>query len=425
MKFLDYPRFISAVVVAFAIASSITFLMLFRIDSTTPFSLGGAIGLAVEAVFNTGHLEITGNDRSWFAAKMPFLPYAYAALWSATESVWAMILIKNIALSAMLLVTLFTFAKYFNLTNRQLSLCIILIFSIPFNLFTMMTLSYEEAILSFLVPVTLALVLMSPGIRALLGLSVLVSLIYLTKSSVVLFCLWISLCAIVTAVGVSWPLRLLPLVVLIVSALAWATHIENETDRFAIGSHASSNNGKNFYKGNNPYFASTYPDTHLDDLPSGAWADPPPEFKDEWTSHDHYLQLGQEFIRENPNQVLQNTLTKLTTVFLSIQDFDFNRNRWEKVISHNSGMLINRVFLIGALILALVWVIVGGLRKQYEHAFIGLVFLGAVLSFAAPLIVGFGYQRHMVPIFLSSFFFVALASGTRWRNNKTTLPQLD
>ena len=249
---LENPRYVALAMSILGILVSTIFLMLFRIDSTTPFALGAAIGDVVQAVVETGQLEVVRGGKSWFAAKMPALPYLYAALWSLTHSVWAMVLIKNIALSAFLVVILFSFARHFEIPNKRISLCLILIFAIPFNLMTMMTLSYEEAILSFLIPVTFALALMSPGVKTFLGIAVLVSVIYLTKSSAVLFCVWIALCAVITASGVAWPMRLLPLAALSISALVWAAHIKYETGRFAIGSHSTSNNGKNFYKGNNP-----------------------------------------------------------------------------------------------------------------------------------------------------------------------------
>lgn len=286
-----------------------------------------------------------------------------------------------------------------------LALFLVLTFCIPFNAMTMQTLSYEEALLGFVVPIALGLGILSPGPWRSVVLALLIAAMYLTKSSMLLVCVWLALMATLDPRRAAIWQRVLPGAALVAAALAWGSFVEHRTGAFAIGSSASSNNGWNLLKGNNPRFAEFYPARHLDELSAELRA-AAPSFGSEWEANAHYSEQARSFMRENPLEVVRNAGEKLHVLLVRVPDFDFNRNRISKIIVHDSGLIVNRILLWSAIILSATWIVRPGGTPLRRRA--GVIFLGALAGTLAPYVVGFGYQRHMVPMFVSSILIVMM-----------------
>ncbi|MEJ6396213.1 hypothetical protein V8J82_23365 [Gymnodinialimonas sp. 2305UL16-5] len=388
---------------------AMAFLLLLRIPDH-PYQLGAAIGLFIEAILETGSYEVVRDDRSWVASKMPVLPLLYAALWQITGSITAMTILKNVIFVGLLLMFLLRYGRVMGADRRVLALSVAVMFCIPVNAFVMMGLSYEEAILFALVPIAIGLTIIARRPADMWILALLVAAMYLTKSSVLVFCAWLAVLALLNLpkadLGIS---RAAPAVALLAAMLAWGGFTYVQTGHFAFGSGASSNNGMNLFKGNNPQVADIYPWGHLDIL-NPELRDGAPDFTDEWEENAWFADRATAYMRENPDEVLQNGLLKLRVLFIHVADFDFNRNRLVKILVHDVGMVVNRIVQWVALIAAAAWLLRRGDGQGWRdpRRYAGLVFLGAFAAYALPYLVGFLYIRHVVPLFISAFLIVML-----------------
>lgn len=401
-----------AAAIGIAILASIAamaFLLLLRIPDH-PYELGAAIGLFIEAIVETGTYEVVRDGRSWVASKMPVLPLLYAGLWQITGSITAMTILKNVMFVGLLLAFLVHYARRLGADTRMLALSVAVMFCVPVNAFVMMGLSYEEAILFALVPISIGLTIIARRPRDMWLLALLVAVMYLTKSSLMAFCAWLALLSLLNLpradLGLS---RLAPAVALLAAMLAWGGFTYVKTGHFAFGSAVSSNNGVNMFKGNNPQMADIYPWGHLDVL-NPTLRDGAPEFTDEWEENAWFAERAATYMRENPGEVLQNGLLKLQVLFIHVADFDFNRNRVVKILVHDVGMVVNRIVQWAALITAAIWLLRPGTGQGFRdpRRYAGLVFLGAFGAYALPYLIGFLYIRHVVPLFISAFLIVML-----------------
>ncbi|MFD0979858.1 hypothetical protein [Tropicimonas aquimaris] len=383
------------------------FLLAYRIGYDTIFDMPAGFGPRIEAILQEGHYYVESDGYRDYIGRPPFLPHLYALLWSWTGSIPAMLVAKNLIFGGLLSACFALCCRRAMVPAGVAAAGLLLLFAFPFNAFTMLTLSYEEALLGFLIPSILALAIAERTPWDRLLLAGLLAVTYLTKSSAFLFCGTFAVALLFTTRWSSPLLRTLPLLAVLATAVAWGGYSAARTGTFAAASTSSSTNGWNLWKGNNPRFAELYPDRHLDELAAEARA-AAPQFGSEWEAHRYYTGLARDFVTEHPGQALRNTGRKLSNMLFGIRDFEFNRNRTAKVVLHTGSMLVNRVLLFAALGLSLTWLLRRETSPVRRRA--GGLFLLLAVSYSAPFLVGFAYSRHLVPVFVSAVLVVLLAA---------------
>lgn len=402
-----------AVVLCVAVVAVVSvFLIGYRTPYDTIFEMPAGFGPRIEAIVRFGHYHVDAGGYPDYTGRLPFLPHLYALLWQITGSVPAMLLAKNLLFGGMLAALYALYCRRAAVPTAVAAAGLVMLFAIPFNAFTMLSLGYEEALLGFLVPSILALAVIERTHWDRILLAGLLAVTYLTKSSAFLFCAVFAVALLIAPGGVAMrqralPLRAAPLIAVLLAAMAWGGYSAVKTGTFAVASTSSSTNGWNLWKGNNPLFAELYPDRHLDALAADARA-AAPAFTSEWEAHRYYSGLARDFVRANPGRALRNTGRKLAVALVGIRDFEFNRNRPAKVAVHTASMLANRGLLFAAAGLSLAWLMGRAATPLRRRA--GGFFLLMAATYIAPYLVGFAYARHIVPVFVSAVFVVILAA---------------
>jgi hypothetical protein len=231
--------------------------------------------------------------------------------------------------------------------------------------------------------------------------SLLVSAMYLTKSSLGMVCF-------VSAVWVIWQdrgrpgLRLLsfmPLAALLISVISWGSYIYHRTGVFAVGVNASSYNGMNLYKGNNPRAPALYPRINLDSLDEIRALEPPTALgiHDEWTKQKWQLKMGEDFIHSNPSKVLAMDRQKLKVMLYDIGPSPQLRPGIKPGAA--LCLAVDHLMFTLAVLLAL-------RRRNANAAWFCLL----VVAYIVPYLAGFLYQRHMMPLYGLAFIY----SGVAW-----------
>ena len=240
--------------------------------------------------------------------------------------------------------------------------------------------------------------------RALLLLAMLNASLFLIKSSMLYFSL---------VFGVAFALRSRSLRVLglfagltLSAALGWGLLNLQHSGTFTL---ASSYDGLNLYKGNNPLAVTLYPPHNLDMVPvDGLRATTPPPVN-EWTLNRHATGEALRFIRAHPLDALRLLLGRFYILFLEVRRTPL----WERETQiagpiQWAGILYMLVFRV-AFFVSLGIGAAGWLRRSRMHSRaesrLFITFLALVLAYAGPYLAGFAYERHVLPLIIPTLAY--------------------
>lgn len=176
--------------------------------------------------------------------------------------------------------------------------------------------------------------------------------------------------------------------------------------RFTIG---SSWEGWNLYKGNSEHSLGLYPPYSLDilDYEGKVVADRP--LKDEWDHNDYFKQQAVAFIRAHPADFVRLALRKAWVFYGEVRASGLSergesRYARPEYLLQIPWMIVFRVMLWTAIPLALqsLW------RQPWRSdAFaVGLTYLGFLALYSAFHVVGFAYERHVMPIVMPTALYL-------------------
>lgn len=234
--------------------------------------------------------------------------------------------------------------------------------------------------------------------------------LYLTKSSMIV-CVAFLVLAFWLQVD-SRRKRAAVLLLALCGPIGWGIYTIRTTGRFAVG---TSLDGINLHKGNYAEFLDRYPP------PPGGGLDQYDEslnlgrsFSNEWAFNAYHTHAAEVYILGHPTNTLRATLRKSEVFFFSLQKIGSE---------HYTGWLGNITEASMALFRLLLWSACGlgiyTLIQDHAHArWPAIVYLGTVLTVAAPYLAGFALTRHASVLSFPSALFLCWRLG--WRAKKRT-----
>ena len=234
------------------------------------------------------------------------------------------------------------------------------------------------------------------------------ALLYLTKSSMLLpsaaicFLFWLK----------SAKLKVFSVFVVIFlsSLIFWGLMNIRHSGTFAI---TTSLDGWNLYKGNNELTLSLYPPYNLDILdmekllpfkrPSGM---------NEWEFNDAARNKAVEFAMNNPMDELRLIGRRLFIFFFEVRRNPLYRGetQFESPVYWVSAiwMTVFRLILFGSLfggVKCLSRHIRGSTPQLSRHAKNTIIYFLILASYAVPCIIGFAYERHLMPLVIPTVIY--------------------
>jgi hypothetical protein len=230
---------------------------------------------------------------------------------------------------------------------------------------------------------------------------------YLFKSSLIL--VWFSVSAVILFVafqsGRKW-LGLGLIALALAAPLSWLTHNFTTSGRLSV---MSSYDGENMFRGWNVHTLDLYPQCSLDMLfePIRICMDKPidlpvelgrPGFASEWAWNDAYKKRAMDWITEKPAAALKTLGVKAYNVLVTPRLVPYrltdglkekSRSTAEEVIA-TAWLAIGRVLELLGLALSVFLLLRGDMAARRVAA----ASLLLTTSYAAPYILGFGYERH-------------------------------
>jgi hypothetical protein len=367
-------------------------------------------GPVIQGIVQQHRLGAINKAYGWwcYAGRMPLVPVLGAASYWLSPKMVVFLLLKDLVFWCLWIYALVRLKRHYGVPDEWALVTVSLLLLAPYNLSIAGWADVEEGFLFALIALSFSLLLTLEGSISALAAGLSLAAVYLTKSSMLPVCVVASIW-----IAASYWRRprivAIPLVSLSLAVLGWGTYIQAASGVFAFGTDASSWNGWNLYKGNNPYAYLLYPRVSLDVLDDEDYAHkllPLAPVHSEWELSHAQLSLAQRYIRENTGAIFKIDLKKLFVACCDVKESP------EMTAGHTrvSVILSNLVSHI-TLACVLVFAIINVLRRQVSRAEILAILL--TIAYVLPYFAGFLYMRHMVPIY-GMMALVAAVQLTRW-----------
>jgi hypothetical protein len=242
-----------------------------------------------------------------------------------------------------------------------------------------------------------------------LAFALAVDALYLSKSSLSLAVVALTLAFFLQLHSPLWRFTLLVLVA--AAPIGWAMHQHHASGRYSLG---TSLDGVNLHKGNDEIFLAHYPPpplTSLDDfdpdLNRGLY------FPNEWSFNDYHLHAGIAYIRTHPRETLRAEWRKFHLLYISITKYGSSDPHGMRLLVETAGLLLFRALFWSSIAVSFAALFAPSLRSLKGPA---AAYLALVAACALPYLVGFGYTRHAsILIYPASLIWCRILSsaGTR------------
>jgi hypothetical protein len=353
-------------------------------------------GPAIQGLVQQHRLGAINATYGWwcYACRMPLVPLLGAASYWLSPRMTSFLLLKNIVFWSLWIYAFFRLKGHYGIPDKWALVTPLFLLLTPYNLSIAGWPDVEEGFLFALIALLFSLLLTLESSLSALALGLLLAAIYLTKSSMLPLCVAASIW-IVIQYRRSPRLIGIALVSLAVAMLGWGAYVQAVSGVFAFGIDASSWNGWNLYKANNPFAYSLYPRVSLDVLDGEDFAHrllPSVPIHSEWELNRAQFELARAYIAQNPTALLKIEVKKLFVACCDVKESP------EETAGRTRGVVILSN-AISHLALACVFVvaIVNLVRRQVSQAEILAVWL--TIAYLLPYFGGFLYMRHMVPIY--------------------------
>jgi len=424
---LKSPSDISSVLIAAAVATVCYTgiqLLAYWVNQhnfdTKIFDLAFGFGASTEHLVRTGTFKIPfspANDLLYAsAARMPVLPLMLALLHQMSDSVLIALIIKNLLLNSIM----FGAMAYFIKTNqfRLQALCPVLwALLTPQTLLHSAALDYEEGFLVQLLAASLALFLCAKPSGGLhlknnglwFSIAALTAVQYLCKSNLALCAAWNLMFGAFLSRSVK--VAIILTVPTALAASTWGFVNYSNTGVFNVGSSLA---GFYCWKANNDWSYAHYPMETLDKVPYG-----PPfgdlrieinNFSGEWERDAHMMSLGKRWIWEHSDKWAELVLRRFWVLFGEV------RNTPGDGASINPSGLIqwvgvlfmfgNRIIELAAFCLTVF--LLSTQRSVQSLRYASIYFYGWVLAYVLPFLIGFAYERHVIPLLVPTALYLIL-----------------
>ncbi len=337
-------------------------------------------------------------DTDYYVSRMPLIPLTLSFLYNnISENFYIILFLKNIFFFTLIFILLCNFKKDYKVLFVFFSL--VVFFYNPHNLITSLSFNFEEGILNYLIIIFFLLYLSDIKIKYFL-ISIVISLIFFLKSSMVFFITAVSLFFLIDGYR-KYKFYYLPILFLIISNIVWGTYAYHKTGYFAAGIKLVSFNSYVLNHAYDEKFTSIYPRLSPDTLSPRIDSKLPDTIKrNEWVINKFYFDESINYLRNNPKDVFLGILKKFQVVFFYIykdsQWLDKNGNLKQEIRFSNFP---NKIFFMIYLIM-----IIGSFLKNRDKR--SIFFIISTIMYFFPYFVAFIYSRHCTSFYMIATFYI-------------------
>ncbi len=372
------------------------------------FNVNNMFGMYIKSILVEGVAKINFVGLDFYFSMRPILPYFLIFVFeNISNNFYIILLIKNLLMSVLLFFVIQNYKGNYN--NLFVAICLILIFYNPHNIHTMYDIGAEEGFLNYLMIFLFFFIIGDYKYKSLL-VGATLSLIFFTKESMFILTFIVPLAYFYFEKKHN---KYLPLIMVIVSNLAWGSYHYTKTNFFPIGPTGSAKNALNLANVYQKDFNSTYPRVSPDiyyykiiELVKEK------KITGEKQLMDILINQSLTFLKENPYEVTKGIFKKIYVVTLS--PFKDTRQRIEDINPIRYSNFPNKIIFNFSLILLAVNIF--NKHRFYSKKKIDFYYLILLMTYFIPYIIGFVYPRHCTAMYTLAhlYIFFNIAENTKY-----------
>ena len=354
-------------------------------------------GNLIHNLFHYGTYVQEYNGIDSYLIRMPLLPIVTSFIGLLSLNLYFFLLIKNIIFFSLYYVSVLFFIKSKNYNGNILFfLSLISIYFYNFyNLTTSLNYFFADSYISLILP-SLFLLLISDYKYRHIPISILLFILYLSKSSMFFLSVFCPIFFYIIENKLSFKKRILPLFFISLAVLSWGSFGFVKTGKFPIASSLSSVNQEGLSRILNLEFKNYYPNKSVDLIPFSKIDN---IFDNEWDYFYYYKKNNFNFIKNNYQEVIKNTLIKIKFILFNFKKdavFPDENGQYKNpvMISHILNRVLNFIFIL----IILKKILVNLSFKEFDKSDIYSILI--YMLFIFPYVVGWATSKHLVPIFL-------------------------
>ena len=328
----------------------------------------------------------------FFAGRLPFIPYFISFTYLfISDNFFIIYIIKNIIFFSLIFLLL---KKIFK-KNIYILLILLFIFYNPYNLGISLLIVPEEGYINYLI-ISLFLIFYSNIKHREIYLSLLLSVIYITKGSI---CFFVYTFAIYLFFSEK---KKLPMLSIMICFVFWSLFVYQKTNKLITPFSLVSIGGVTLASANNEKFLSVYPlespDVLYDEILDQNLKNTK-KIRNEFEFDSYYKDYTLNFIRNNLDIFLKGVIKKLNVIFFNIKR-DAQTKGSDNYNKIHVESILNKVLFLLSFFIIIKNIFRGKFSKIDNFCIIFFI------SYLFPFIVGFVYSRHLVPLYTLSNIYL-------------------
>ena len=338
----------------------------------------------------------------FYLQKLPLLPIFYTTILKVNLNFFYFIISKNLISFSLLYFTCFFSLKSLEKNLKDFFILISLIFIVPYNLFVFLNYQYADCLLVILIP-CLYLILISELKSKFFFISIILFLLYLSKTSMVYLVLILPLFIILKEKKTLR--KYIVLIGPIIAITLWGTFGSKTINKFSFGSNLLSVNPMGIYIVTHKDFYNYYPYKSVDLLQSKIKI--PDYIKTEQEFFEYFENKNDRYFSsfENKKKFFLNSFKKIKFILFEIKrDSAFKENgKFDNSIRFS--LIPGKLFLNLSIFFSIFFFIKNLKTKicNYDFYFIIVISLNML-----PHVATWATSKHLIPAFIISFYYFYL-----------------
>ncbi len=362
------------------------------------YNLNNMFGVYIKSILEEGIPKINMFSMDFYYSMRPVLPYFLIFIFeNISTNFFLIILIKNIMMAIIIYLVIKNYKKDYN--NLFLFICLLLIFYNPHNMHTMYDIGSEEGFLNYLLIILFFTILGDYKYKS-LAVGTTLSLIFFTKESMFILTFIVPLIYLFLEKKHN---KYLPLIMIIISNLAWGSYHYKIQNYFPLGPTGSAKNAVNLAIVYHKDFNSTYPRVSPDiyhyrteNLIKEK------NIKNEKQLMEILIDRSLKFLKENPFDVIEGVFKKVYVITLS--PFKDTRQRIDDANPIRFSNFPNKTLFNLSLIF--LFINIFSKRGSFTEKKIDYYYLIILITYFMPYVIGFVYPRHCTAMYTLAHLYV-------------------
>ena len=362
------------------------------------FLVNNMFGWFIESVLTQGIPKISYAGIDFYFSMRPILPYFLIFVFeNISTNFFLILLIKNLLMGILIYFIIQNYNKNFN--NLFIVICLILIFYNPHNTHIMFDIGAEEGFLNYLMIFLFFFIIGDYKYKSLF-VGATLSAIFFTKESMFILTFIVPLVYIFLEKKHN---KYLPLIMILISNLAWGSYHYKTQNYFPIGPTGSAKNAFNLANVYHEDFSSTYPRVSPDiyfyktiELVKEK------KITDEKELMDILINQSLTFLKENPYEVMKGIFKKVYVITLS--PFKDTRVRQEDSNPIRYSNFPNKIIFNFSLII--LFINIFNKHRLFQKKKIDFYYLIILMTYFMPYIIGFVYPRHCTAMYTLGHVYI-------------------